>query len=151
MIKELCNDENTGTTSMERWQSKIRRVRQYLRGWAKNTSGKYKKEKKAILNMLDTLDKKAEHTLLLPSELDTKRYLNNRLAELLKEEEIKWYQRAKTKDLLQGDANTKYFQFIANGKHKKTRIKLQDGDRNISGDDQLKSYITTLQGTFWAM
>jgi hypothetical protein len=46
---------------MEKWQGKIRRVQQHLRGWAKNISGHYKKEKKKILNTLDSLDKKAEN------------------------------------------------------------------------------------------
>jgi len=41
---------------------------------------------------------------------------------LLREEEIKWFQRAKTKDLLEGDNNTKYFHMVANGKRRKTRI-----------------------------
>jgi hypothetical protein len=36
---------------------------------------------------------------------------------MLREEEIKWYQRAKTKGLLEGDSNTKYFNLVANGKH----------------------------------
>jgi hypothetical protein len=49
-----------------------------------------KKEKKEILNTLDKLDKKIE-TLQL-HEIDYKQFLNNRLAELLREEEIKWYQ-----------------------------------------------------------
>jgi hypothetical protein len=35
--------------SMRRWQSKIRRVRQHLRGWTKNVSGANKKEKKSCL------------------------------------------------------------------------------------------------------
>jgi hypothetical protein len=34
----------------------------------------------------------------------------------LREEEIKWYERAKTKDLLEGDDNTQYFHLVANGK-----------------------------------
>jgi hypothetical protein len=107
---------------MERWQGKICRLRQFLRGWAKNTSGQYKKEKKEILNELDRLDKKAEHTPLQAEELSVKKCLNNRLAHLLREEEIKWYQRVKVKDLLEGDSNTKYFQLVANGKQRKTRI-----------------------------
>jgi hypothetical protein len=48
---------------MKRWQGKICRVRQYLRGWAKNVSDQYKKEKKEILNILDTLDKKQKLAL----------------------------------------------------------------------------------------
>jgi hypothetical protein len=39
---------------------------QHLRGWAKNTSGINKKEKKDLLDKLDSLDKKAESTLLSP-------------------------------------------------------------------------------------
>jgi hypothetical protein len=58
--------------------------------------------------------------------------LNARLTELLREEELKWYQRAKVKNLL-GDVNTKHFQLMANGKHRKTLIfKLEQED----GGDQ---------------
>jgi hypothetical protein len=49
-------------------------------------------KRKKILNTLDRLDKKAETTHLSMNESDLKHYLNNRLAELLREEEIKWYQ-----------------------------------------------------------
>jgi hypothetical protein len=69
------------------------------------------------------LTKKKEETCPLDShERDYKQYQNNRLAKMLREEEIKWYQRSKVKELLQGDSNTKYFQLIPNGKHRKTRI-----------------------------
>ena len=74
------------------------------------------------MNKLDELGKKAETTPLDGNELNLKHALNNRLAELLREEEVKWYQRAKVKDLLEGDANTKYFQLVASGKHRKTHI-----------------------------
>jgi mannosylglycoprotein endo-beta-mannosidase len=119
-------------------------VRQFLRGWAKNTSGSNKKEKKEILQKLDILDRKAESNELSSQEIDTKNFLQNRLAAMLREEEIRWYQREKTKGLLEGDANTKYFHLVANGKHRKTRIyKLLDGERLITGDVELKQYITS--------
>jgi hypothetical protein len=55
------------------------------------------------------LDKKIENISLQSTEVDLKQYLNSRLAELLREEKIKWYQRAKVKKLLEGeDSNTKY-------------------------------------------
>ena len=67
-----------------------------------------------------------------------------RLAELLREEELKWYQRAKIKHLLEGDANTKYYYLLANGRHRKTRIfQLEDGENTITSDAQLKEYITS--------
>jgi hypothetical protein len=102
-------------------------------------SRQYKKEKKHILNNLDLLDKKAESTLLDSNEIGVKQYLNNRLATLLREEEMKWYQRAKVKELLEGLSNTKYFQLVANGKYRKSRIfQLQHEGQIIEGDDALK-------------
>ena len=38
---------------------------------------------------------------------------------IFSEEELKWYQRAKVKNMLEGDANTKYFHLVANWKHRK--------------------------------
>jgi len=61
-----------------------------------------KRKKKSLLNKLDELDKKAETTPLDGNELNLKHALNNRLAELLREEEMKWYQRAKVKRLIGG-------------------------------------------------
>jgi hypothetical protein len=76
-------------------------LRSYLRGWAKNINGLYKKERKEITNKLKELDKKAECIMLSPQELDVKHCLNVRLMQLLREEEIKWYQISKSNKLLQ--------------------------------------------------
>ena len=111
MVTNIWHNTLVEGTALQRWQTKIRKLRQYLRGWAKHISGHYKKEKKEILNKLDELDKKAEITPLQPVEIDWKHVLNERLAELLREEELKWYQRAKVKNLLEGDANTIFFPF----------------------------------------
>jgi hypothetical protein len=65
------------------------------------------------------LDKKAEVSLLSAQEAYLKQCLHNRLSQLVREEELKWYQRSKAKHLLEGDVNTKYFQLLANGRHRK--------------------------------
>ena len=75
---------------MERWQNRIRRLGQHLRGWAKHTTGTYRKEKKRLLALLEKLDKKAEITSLSVQEVNFKHYLKERLVLLLREEEIKW-------------------------------------------------------------
>ena len=143
MVRDVWHSVLVDGSPVERWQAKIWRLRQYLRGWAKNVSGTYKKEKKELLDKLDELDKKAENLLLNETELNLKHVPSERLAELLREEEVKWYQRAKVKHLLEGDANTKYFHLLANGRHRKTRIfQLDDGDTIIDGDAQLKQHIT---------
>jgi hypothetical protein len=75
-----------------------------------------------LLDKLDELDKRAEANLLSTQEVDLKQCLHNHLCQLLREEELKWYQWSKAKHLLEGDSNTKYFQLLANGRHRKTRI-----------------------------
>jgi hypothetical protein len=111
-----------GSSLLERWQSKIRRLRQHLRGWASNMAGSYKKEKKTLLALLDNLDKKAENDRLTDHEINLKHYLKERLVSLLREEELKWYEKAKVKTLLEGDANTRFFHLVANCKHRKQHI-----------------------------
>ena len=114
-----------------------------MRGWAKNTAGHNKKEKKKLILMIDDPDKRAESRILSDQELNQKHYLNERLVHLLRKEEIKWYDRAKTKDLLESDDNTQYFHLVANGKHRKQRIfKLELEEGVIVGDAELKAYIT---------
>jgi hypothetical protein len=138
---------------MEIWQNKIRVLRKYLRGWSKNLNGANKKEKEQITRKIDELDKKAESTILSPQEVDLRQCLNIRLIQILREEEIKWYQRAKANKLLHGDSNTKYFHLVANGKNRKQRIfQLEEDGQIICGDDQLKNYITEYyRGLFGSM
>jgi hypothetical protein len=113
-------------------------LRQHLRGWAKNVSGANRKKEKGLLDRLDSLDKKAEVSVL-SAQADLKHCLHNRLCQLLRKEELKWYQRSKAKHLLEGDLNTKYFQLLANGRYRKSRIfQLQDGSRSIWGGVELK-------------
>jgi hypothetical protein len=46
--------------------------------------------------------------------------------------------------LLEEDSNSKYFQLIANGKHRKTRIfQLQHEDRITEGEKELSDYVTS--------
>jgi hypothetical protein len=101
---------------MQRWQNKIRRLRHFLRGWAKNMNGAYNKEKQELLRKAEELDKKAESHLLSQREWDLKQSIHERITQLLREEEIKWFQRAKTTKILKGDNNTKYFHMVANKK-----------------------------------
>lgn len=72
----------------------------------------------------EALDKKAEVRPLNYKEIDLKSYYKQRWTLLLREEEAKWCQRAKTSRLLTGDCNTKYFHLVANGKYRKTWIRL---------------------------
>ena len=128
---------------MKKWQNKIRRLRQFLRGWAKNENGNLNKEKEELFRLAKELDLVAESQVLSQKELDLKQKVNEKITQLLREEEVKWFQRAKTKNLLQGDNNTKYFHMVANGKRRKTRIfELEQEGELIKGQENLKVFIT---------
>jgi hypothetical protein len=44
------------------------------------------------------------------------------IANILREEELKWYQRSKGQFILKRDSNTRYFRSVANDRHKKTNV-----------------------------
>lgn len=73
--------------------------------------------------------------------------LELKLQKLLREQEIKWLQMSKEKDLLEGDNNTKYFQLKASARRKRKSFFSLNQDKGvIGGDEQLRSYITSY---FW--
>ena len=111
-----------GNSPVEIWQNKIRCLRQFLRGWAKNLSGEYKKQKQKLLLLIEELDIKAETYPLSVEERAAKKDADDYIARLRRDEEAKWAQRAKVKYIQEGGGNTRYFHLIANGKHRKKRI-----------------------------
>ncbi|XP_071683623.1 uncharacterized protein [Lolium perenne] len=105
-------------------------------------TGQLKQEKLSLTSHID--EAIAEVRPLTAQEIELKNQYNAKLAGLLREEELKWYQRSKAQFLLEGDANTIYFHSVANGRHRKKRIhSLVQEEGTIEGQEQLKSYITT--------
>lgn len=133
IAREWAKDAG-GRTSVKRWQNKIRHLRSFLRGWAKHLSGVYKAEKERLLTLIQSLDLKAESTILETAKLHAKIDAEMRWKELLREEELKWALRAKVRKVVQGDVNTQFFHMIANGKHRKKRIfQLEQDEGTILG------------------
>jgi hypothetical protein len=102
-----------------------------------------KRRKILFLALLQDLDKKTEIDRLSDHEIDLKHYLKEWFVSLLREEEIKWYQRAKVKTLLEGGTNTRFFHLITHGKHRKQLIyRLDDDNGVVISSDRLKYHIT---------
>jgi hypothetical protein len=121
----------------------MRRLRRALKGWHINYEGEYRREKKSLLEKLDALDKKGEDTPLSTEEKELQVNLHDWLKKLLREEEIKWRQRAKEKDLKEGDGNTKYFHLKASGRRKKNYISVfQNNGEEIYGENDLIKHVT---------
>jgi hypothetical protein len=91
-VTRVWESVNYGATPMKKWQNKIRRLRKFLRGWAKNVNGSFKREKDELFRITDKLDLKVESQLLSQQELDLKQSVKERITQLLRREEIKWFQ-----------------------------------------------------------
>ena len=143
MVKRIWEGPVVGDTPIQRWNNKIRALRTHLVGWARHTSGLLKKEKERLSSIIDALEALAERRLISEQEIELKNQSNAQIAKLLREEELKWYQRSKAQFILEGDSNTRYFHSIANGRHRKKRIhSLLQEEGTIEGEENLKSYIT---------
>jgi hypothetical protein len=81
----------------------------------------YKQTKVDLQSIINDLDIAVEVRDLTEPEQENLSQSQDQLTKLLREEEIKYYQRAKVKDVLLGDNNTRYFQMVANDKHQKKR------------------------------
>jgi hypothetical protein len=91
------------------------------------------------LTIIDNLEEIAEVRPLLPHEIELKDQSNVDIARLLHEEEMKWYQRSKSQFILEGDANTRYFHSVANGRQQKKLIhSLVHDEGTIEGHENLK-------------
>jgi hypothetical protein len=66
-VKGVWKAENRGRSPMEQWQNKIRRLRRFLRGWARNLVSQNRRDKSNLFAKIDALDRKTE-TVLLSSE-----------------------------------------------------------------------------------
>lgn len=71
-------------------------MRRYLGGWARHMTGQLKQEKLSLTSYIDDLEVIAEIRPLTAQEIEHKSQYNAKLACLLREEELKWYQRSKT-------------------------------------------------------
>jgi hypothetical protein len=144
MVKKVWDRPINAGSPIKRWNHKIRLLRTHLSGWARHVSGALKKEKLRLSSIIDDLEALAEVGPLSTHEIEIKNQSNAKIASLLREEELKWYQRSKSRFILEGDSNTRYFHSVANGRHRKKRIhSLVQEEGTIEGSDNLKNYITS--------
>jgi hypothetical protein len=129
---------------IQRWNIKICALRSHLSGWARHVTGVLKNEKSRLCSIIDGLEALAKIDPLSAQEIKLKNQSNVKIASLLREEEIKWYQRSKNQFIHEGDSNTHYFHSVSNGRHRKKRIHtLVQDEGTIEGIDNLKKYITS--------
>jgi mannosylglycoprotein endo-beta-mannosidase len=142
MVKGVWERPTCASSPVQRWNNKMSSLRSHLSGWAKHESSILRKEKQRLSTIIDGLKALAEVRPLSKQETELKNQSNTEIASLLCEEELKWYQQSKSQFILQGDANTRYFHSVANGRHRKKHIHTLHQDEGIiEGQEYLKSYI----------
>ena len=101
----------------------------------------YKAQKENLQSVVTNLDIQAEIRTLTDEERNQLESAWDDLIKLLREDELKFYQWAKVTSILLGDNNTRYFQMVANGKHRKKHIFSQEHKGGkIEGQHNLKGY-----------
>ncbi|KAJ1272904.1 hypothetical protein BS78_06G238600 [Paspalum vaginatum] len=122
--------------SIDRWQFRVRVFRRMARGWAANRVSFLNKEKKELAKIYNTLDKISDERMLSIGESKKLKEVGAELDKFWALEEIKARQRARERDILEGDRNTTYFQAVANRRSRKKRVESLVGPEGIVSDQK---------------
>lgn len=142
-VKKIWDKPCQAETALDRIQIKIKRFKQYFKGWGFNLQGTRRKRKREIQSTLRDLENDEENGPLPYGSLHLRAELHCELMKILEEDELYWFKRSHETWLLKGDNNTEYFHRIGNGrKRKNTIFSLQDGNHTIEGDKQLLEHAT---------
>jgi hypothetical protein len=100
MVKTVWDRPVTATSPIQMWNNKICPLHSHLSGWARHVTGVLKNEKAGLSSIIDGLEALAEVSPLSAQEIEIKKQSNAKIASLLWEEELKWYQRSKSQFIL---------------------------------------------------
>jgi hypothetical protein len=114
----------------------VRTFRRLTRGWASNEIAAMNKEKATLAAEFNSLELKVEQNTILDAEKERMKEVANNLNRIWALEEIKGRQRARDRDILEGDRNTAYCQAVANQRNRKNRIESLEGPNGLVEDGQ---------------
>jgi hypothetical protein len=119
---------------MEVWQLKIGTLRRMVRGWANNVVAELNKHKQAVVAKYNWFDEENDHRSLCENERSRMKYLTRELEQIWCLEEIRARQRARDRNILEGDRNTTYFHVVANHRCRKKWINNLKGPNGLVYD-----------------
>jgi hypothetical protein len=106
---------------------RTRSVRQKSKGWSINVDAVNKNKKEDLIQEYDILDVFGESNQLDDGDRLRMSQTRSELDSILKNEEIKTWQRSRDRFLIEGDRNTTYFHVIANQRRRKKKIFVLEG------------------------
>ncbi|OMO65780.1 reverse transcriptase [Corchorus capsularis] len=115
-------------------QSKLTKFAEVVKKWNKSSFGNIFQKKKRLLARLRGIQKarcNGENPFLVALEKE----LQHEYSKVLRQEELLWFQKARTKWIQSGDRNTTYFHTLALVKRSRNRIRsLKDSEGNWVND-----------------
>ena len=91
-VVQIWSKPARGNNLVQCWNHKIGNLCRFLRGWSRHTNGVYKQKKAELLSTINELDIIAEGRDLSQSEQEHLAQARDHLANILREEEMKYYQ-----------------------------------------------------------
>jgi hypothetical protein len=101
-VEKAWNSSNAGSGNIGRYQQKIRRVKDILKGWGSNIKEYRNKDKINFINELENLEGK---NILSGDQYARKRMIQSQLMQIYEEEENFWRERESENVSLHGDNN----------------------------------------------
>jgi hypothetical protein len=131
VVRKAWGTTFSSVDPMEIWQSKVRVLRRTVRGWDSNVVAELNKHKQEVAAEYNWLDQESEKRILDDNEKGRMKALTRELEQIWYLEEIKARQRARDKQILEGDKNTAYFHTVANYRNRKKRIESLRGPNGL--------------------
>ncbi|XP_073355184.1 uncharacterized protein [Aegilops tauschii subsp. strangulata] len=121
---EARSSPHISISAVDDWHFCAKCSRQFMKGWGANLGRDLRDRKQALLSSIQALDLRADSIVLSADEWMQRYDLEDQLMVIYTDEEAYWRLRGTQKWVLKGDANTAYFQAIANGCRRRNTIPL---------------------------
>jgi hypothetical protein len=126
-VQQVWSAQVGGRNCIDRWQNRIRIFRKKVKGWSINVEAEMKKRKMELSTEHEELDIMVETRDLSEQERDRMRIIDRELNDIWGMEEKRARQRARERNIKEGDMNTNYFHTVTNQRRRKTTIYNIDG------------------------